>query len=482
MTSTTDETRPGVEPLCVDMDGTLVQTDLLYEALFSLLKSSPSSLFALPAWLYGGKAALKHEIAARVEIDYTTLPYQQEFLEYLRNEKARGRELVLATAANATHANRVAEHLGLFDAVLASGPDVNLSGSRKLEAIRAQCPGGFSYAGNTSADVPIWEAAREIVAVNPSLAARGALHGFSRPIRTFTTEKRNGLRAFPTAIRLHQWVKNLLVFVPVITAHQLLAHGTLATAATAFVVFGLCTASVYLLNDLLDLREDRLHATKRLRPIAAGLLSIQHAVFYLFALLVLAFVGAWLLLPAGFLLVLLIYYLLTVAYSLALKRLALVDIITLAALYTLRIIAGGVATGIELSFWLLAFSMFLFTSLALAKRYTEIARLSGQQALSAPGRGYRVGDLAALMHFGVASAQTSVLILALYLNSEAVSALYTEPRWLWLLCPIVMYLTARIWLLAHRDELNDDPVLFVLRDRLSLLLGAAGLVLVWLGS
>lgn len=469
-----------VRPLVVDLDGTLIRTDLLVESVFALLKLNILFGFLLPLWLFKGKAALKHEIAARVDIDAGLLPYHAEFLTYLRDQYASGRRLVLATASNERFAEAVSLNLGIFHDVLASSATVNLSGRRKLERLRALFGDrGFDYAANAKVDLPLWETASEAILVNPERGVKKAAARQRKISQVFDDRTGFPLKLYLKALRLHQWVKNLLIFVPLLMAHRFGDPLLVGQALLAFLAFGLCASSVYLLNDLLDLPDDRKHPTKRHRPFAAGSISIVNGAALIPGLLISAFTLA-LVLPVEFVGVLAFYYVITLAYSFRLKRAALVDVLTLAGLYTIRIIAGAAAVSVVPSFWLLAFSMFLFLSLALVKRFTELLTMQQQERTKTSGRGYATTDLETLSQFGSASAYMAVLVLALYINSEAVRDLYTHPEVIWLLCPLLLYMVTRIWLLARRDELHEDPVVFVIRDRRSQWLAAIGAALLWL--
>jgi 4-hydroxybenzoate polyprenyltransferase len=468
-------------PLCVDLDGTLVRSDLLIEAVLGLIKLNPFYVFLLPVWLLRGKAHLKQKVADRVNLDINLLPYNEPFLEYLRAQRTEGRRLILATASNAKYARQVASHLGLFDQVLASDARVNLSGKRKRDQVVAAFgERGFDYAANERVDLPIWSRAGAAILVNasPGVAAKVRTQ---TPVAKVFESPRPSVKAYLAAIRLHQWLKNLLVFVPVVVAHELRDFSLLLQAAAAFVSFGLCASSVYLLNDLLDLESDRQHPRKRHRALTAGTIPIQHGVLLVPLLLAAAFVVA-LRLPPWFLAVLGVYYAATLAYSLRLKRVMMIDVLVLATLYTLRVVAGGAATGLGSSFWLLAFSMFLFLSLALVKRYSELVLIRKQVKDAAAGRGYQVRDLETLAQFGIASGYCAVLVLALYINSPTVEALYRHPEALWLICPLLLYWISRVWLLARRGAIHEDPILFALADRRSHWLFALIATVVWVGA
>lgn len=451
-------------PLCVDLDGTLIRTDLLVESMLALVHRNPLNIFAMLGWMLRGKAYLKRQIARRVQVDAATLPYNEALLQHLR-EQAPDREMVLVTASDRLLAEPVAEHLGMFGRVLASDGEVNLSGARKA-ALLVESYGerGFDYAGNAAIDLKVWKHARSALVVGSQrLAARAAA---AAPLQQHFGTEQGGLRTWFEALRMHQWIKNLLIFLPLLASHRVFQELSLSRAAFGFLCFGLCASGVYLLNDLLDLPADRRHPRKRKRPFAAGRLPLAQGLVLTLVLTLAAF-GMALWLSPRFALVLLGYYVLTTAYSFLLKRIAMLDVIVLAALYTLRIIAGTAAIRVPISFWLLAFSMFLFLSLAILKRYTELLTMRNQGRDSAHGRGYGVGDLALLQSMGTSSGYLSVLVLALYINSTASMALYHRPQVLWLLCPILLYWISRAWMVAHRDLMHDDPVVFAVVDRTS---------------
>jgi len=471
---------PDNRPLVVDLDGTLIRTDLLVESVFALLRHNIFFMFLLPMWLFRGKAHLKHQIASRVDMDARLLPYHDEFLDYLKAEHATGRSLMLATASNEKYAEAIALELGIFQEALASNATVNLSGRRKLERLRELFGNhGFDYAANAMVDLPLWEAAQSAVLVNPERGVKKRAEQRCKISRVFDDRTGSPIKRYLKALRLHQWSKNLLVFIPLLMAHRFAEPSLIGQALLAFLSFGLCASSVYLLNDLLDLPDDRKHPTKRHRPFAEGSISIINGALLIPGLLVAAFALATLL-PVEFVQVLALYYIVTLAYSLRLKRAALVDVLTLASLYTIRIIAGAAAVSVAPSFWLLAFSMFLFLSLALVKRYTELRIMQQQERTRLTGRSYIATDLETLSQFGSASAYMAILVLALYINSEAVRDLYRIPEVIWLLCPLLLYLVMRIWLLARRGEMHEDPVVFVIQDRRSQWLVATGAILLWL--
>ncbi|WP_224361716.1 UbiA family prenyltransferase [Hyalangium versicolor] len=464
-------------PLVVDLDGTLVRTDTLHESLLVLLKRNPLLLVLAALWMLKGKAAFKAEVGRRVKLDASRLPYSEPLLTYLREEKAQGRRLVLATAADQSIAETVAAHLGLFDEVYASDGVVNLSGARKLARLK-QAHAEFDYAGDGEVDLALWREARRALVVHGSPGLERKVRALGRgEVRVFEAP-RTGVRKWVKALRVHQWAKNILVFVPPLAAHRGLDFKLLAQAGLGFVAFSLCASSVYVLNDLLDLDSDRQHPTKRKRPFASGDLPVKMGAVLAPVLLVAGFSVSLLLLPLPFSALLATYYTVTLAYSLHLKQVMVMDVLVLAGLYTVRIFGGSLATGVPTSSWLFTFSMFLFLSLALVKRLSEVRRLRLSSETATPGRGYLASDYEQLASLGVAAGYISVLVLAFYITSKEVTVLYGHPERLWMLCPVMLYWVSRVWLLAHRGLVNEDPLVFALRDKVSYGVGVvAALVL-----
>ncbi|MFK4821927.1 UbiA family prenyltransferase [Ochrobactrum quorumnocens] len=466
-------------PLAVDLDGTLVVTDLLWESAFVLLKKNPLYLFLMPIWLLSGKAHLKQQIARRIVIDASLLPYRQEFLDYLLQEHANGRRLVLATAAAEPLAQAVASQLGIFEAVLATTDKNNLSSHRKARALTEHYgPKGFDYAGNDRADIAVFEAARDVIVVAPD---RAAAHFQKANGSRLFVKRAAGIKPYLKMLRVHQWLKNLLVFVPAILAHTIFFPEVFLASILAFIAFSAAASAIYILNDIIDLPLDRQHARKRSRPFASGALSIPFGL-KVSALLLLIAAATCFFLPPIFALVIGLYLVATTAYSLVLKRALLVDVICLAALYTLRLLGGTAATEIPQSFWLMAFAMFFFLSLALVKRYVELQHSTVTEKDRIAGRGYRPEDRDIVGQSGVASGFTAVVVLALYINSAAVQQLYTYPWLIWPLVPIVLYIIIRVWILAHRKEMDDDPVVFLANDWRSQVVIAIGAVLLFVSG
>jgi 4-hydroxybenzoate polyprenyltransferase/phosphoserine phosphatase len=471
---------PGTNPIAVDLDGTLARTDTLVESLFALLRERPAAALGLLPALAGGRARLKARLAAQVELDPALLPLNAPLVEWLQAQRDAGRRLVLVTAADQRIAHAVAARVGLFDAVMASDGTQNLKGATKAAALVERFgAGGFDYVGDAWADLPVWRAARRAIVVGGERLVRAA-RGVAEVERVFPPPVPLA-RALPRALRPHQWVKNLLLFLPLLAAHLVTDGPALAAAMLAFVAFGLTASAVYLLNDLLDLPADRRHPRKRHRPFAAGDLSLATGLALVPALLGAAALLA-LLLPPAFAAILAGYFVITSAYSFGLKRVPVVDVMLLAGLYTVRVVAGAAAVAIMPSFWLLAFSMFIFLSLALVKRYTELDALRARGELTASGRGWHVDDLPLVQSLGVSAGLICVLVLALYIDSTSAQALYALPEALWLVCPALLYWVSRLWLKTHRGEVHDDPVVFALRDRVSLIIGAVTALIVALAA
>ncbi len=468
-------------PLCVDLDGTLIRSDVLLESILNIIIRKPYLLLCFPLWLSRGKAWFKHKVAENASIAPELLPYNQELLDYLREQKKHGRALILATASNSKPATEISAHLNIFDDIIASTSDNNMSGSNKLaEMTRRFGEKKFSYAGNAAIDLDIWPHCEESIVVN-SNAKVSAKASTTANVTLEVGRKPGVFSQLLRATRVYQWPKNLLLFVNLAMAHQLGDEQLLIQTTLAFIAFSLCASSVYLTNDLCDLRADRQHKTKKERPFASGKLSIGWG-FCLAPLLLLMALLLSSQLPILFTYTLCIYYLTTLAYSFLLKKIAIIDVIVLAGLYTLRIVAGAAVMGVFPSFWLMAFSMFLFMSLAVAKRYSELYSLQDSQSKSIQRRGYYSGDAETLSSLGVTSGYMAILVLALYIDSENIIKLYTHPELIWLLCPILMYWISRIWLLARRGILDQDPVLFAIRDNKSYMVAAIVFLVIWFAT
>jgi 4-hydroxybenzoate polyprenyltransferase/phosphoserine phosphatase len=455
--------------LVVDLDGTLVKTDLLLEAVLVLLKQKLYYAFRLLLWLMKGKAYFKRQVARQVSLDVAVLPYREEVLDYLREQRAHGRKLVLATGCDIQIARLVADHLDLFDLVLASDGETNLTGASKRDRLVNEFgEKHFDYAGNGRHDVAVWASARKAVLVNPSPRVRSKAAQVAQ-VECVLEGPRKGLADYLKPLRLQHWWKNILVFVPLLAAHRFDEIGLLAKLLLAFCSFGCFASSGYLMNDLFDLPADRHHPTKRFRPFASGDLPLWYAFATIPAL---AGIGCLIgtMVSRPFLEVVLSYFALTLTYSLYLKRVVLLDVIVLAGLYTMRIMAGAAAIAIWPSHWLLAFSTFFFFSLALVKRYSELVIMRKIDGDRAKARGYELDDGELLAAMGVASGFLAVLVLALYINSDKAQALYGRYQLIWFLCPLLLYWISRVWLIAHRGKMPDDPMVFAMNDRTSRIL------------
>jgi 4-hydroxybenzoate polyprenyltransferase/phosphoserine phosphatase len=478
-------------PLCVDLDGTLVKSDTLVDSVLAIARQKPKLLLQIPGWIGQGKASFKRHVTSSVTLDVEHLPYNQPLLEYLREQRGRGRAIYLATAADKTLADRVATYLGIFAGVLASDGAVNLAGGNKLAAFRAQFGERFCYIGNAKPDAELLAACETPMVANPdgALTSRMKRAG-TVPVMTFT-DRAPLLKGWLRAVRLHQWAKNALIFVPLLLAHMW-NLGAFAGAIAAFFSFGMCASATYIINDLLDLEADRKHPRKRRRPFAAGDISAISGVVMVVVLMTLAVLlavalpwlvksmpgGYALLAPYGFLAWLGIYTVTTLTYSLYLKRQLLLDVFVLSGLYTVRILAGSAATGVGVSAWLAGFSVFFFLSLAFVKRFSELEGLRERGQAVTNGRGYFVSDLEQLRALGTGAMYASVVVMTLYIN-DGTKQLYTHPVRLWMVVPVLLLWLSQVWMLASRGEMHDDPVVFAITDKRSLLLGVLMAVVVW---
>jgi len=456
----------------VDLDGTLLATDTMAEGFLGLLKTAPWKVFGALAALTSGRPKLKRYLAQHAPVDPATLPYREEVLEEMRQARYDGRQVLLVTASDQATADAVAGHLELFDEAIGSDGENNLKASRKADFLLSRFgSGGFQYLGDSSADLPIWKAANEATMVWPSSRTRKSAEQLV-PKVTVLSERPNKWKAAVRELRPHQWAKNVLLFVPLYFSHQYTDLSLVFTAVMAFLSFSFCASSIYVWNDLVDLPSDRQHRSKRKRPLAAGALSIPGGIVLSAASLALSMTLATVFVNPAFVLVLLGYLALTTAYTFVLKQKMIVDVLTLATLFTYRVMAGGVAVDVPLSPWLLAFSIFFFTSLAFVKRYAELIQIKGDSAQSLKGRNYVPADIPIIASAGPAAGLLAVLVFALYINSPAMVVYYSRPEALWGICLILVYWIMRIWFLAARDRMHDDPVLFAVKDKISLVAGA----------
>jgi 4-hydroxybenzoate polyprenyltransferase len=466
----------GPFPLVVDLDGTLVNTDLLYESFFGAPLLDFRHFAAMFVALRDGKAQLKAFLARASSIDYAALPYNERVIRIIDEAREQRRPVYLATASDERHAYGVARHLGCFDGVFASDGERNLSGEEKAKAlVEAFGENRFDYIGDSRADLAVWSCARQafVVGAAPSLVRAISRLGVQAE---YLARPSASLQVWAKALRIHQYTKNVLVFVPLLTSHSF-TLAALLHVLLAFIAFSLCASSVYILNDLIDLGADRRHPTKRDRPFASGALPVAKGLAAA-PVLLLAGIGIALSASPALAGVLAVYFALTLAYSVKLKRKLLVDVIVLSLLYIIRVVAGAVALNVVVSEWLLAFSLFMFTSLALIKRYVELAKAIEKGLPNPTNRNYQTQDLPIGGALAAASGFNAITIFTLYISSPAVRDLYRHPTLLWLICPILLYWIGRALVLAHRRLIDDDPIQFALRDRVSRLAGALTLLII----
>lgn len=450
-------------PLVVDLDGTLTPSDTLMESVIRVVRHKPSNLLRLPFWLAGGRAAFKARVAEHADFRAETLPYREPLVDYLAHERRSGRKIMLATAAHRSIAERVNAHLGLFDLVIATRDETNLKGETKLVGIREQVGNDFVYAGDSKADLPVWAGAKGAIlaGVAPGIAAdvRSRI-----PVEREFSNPRANVTTWCKALRVHQWLKNLLLFVPLLTAFAFFDTDKVATLALAFLAMSLGASATYIANDLWDLDNDSRHPRKRNRAFASGTLSIAKGLRCAVLLLVLAFALAFAVSPtfAG---MFALYLVLTTAYSWRLKSIVLLDVLVLSLLYTYRIVAGAVAAEITVSRWLLAFSVFAFLSLALVKRCSELVLLRQSDKRASVGRDYRVGDLEVLWPFGIGASLAAVVVFGLFINAPETAARYAIPHLLWFVQIGLIYLFGRLWITTVRGAMHDDPIVHILENR-----------------
>ncbi|NQW12175.1 MAG: UbiA family prenyltransferase [Alphaproteobacteria bacterium] len=470
-------------PLCVDLDGTLIRKDLLYESLLAALRRRPWILFAIPFWLLAGRAVLKRRLAeaAGDALVVETLPLTDDLVIWLTGEKTAGRRIELISASDDTLVRRVADWLDLFDMAEGSDGTTNLKGAAKAARLAERHPDGFVYAGDSRADLAVWARAAGAIPVN---AARGFEAEVARhaPVEAAFGAQGAHTAALLRALRPHQWAKNALLFLPLLLTRAYADLDVLASAVAAFVLISLAASGTYLMNDLLDLAVDRSHPSKRNRPFAAGRLSLPLGLILAPVLVAVGVIGAaWI--DTGLLLCLLAYLALTIGYSFGIKTRPVIDVLTLGGLFTLRLLAGHTLIDGGIPVWLLVFSMFFFTSLALVKRLTEVRGLQARGIEAIPGRGYTAGDAGIILGLGLTTGVASVLVFMIYLVTEPLHvARLNNPEWLWVVPLVLGYWLPRVWLLADRGVVHDDPVLFALKDRTSLFLGALALTAVILAA
>lgn len=463
-----------------DLDDCLIKTDLLLEQWLKAIKKNPLLIFASLLWAFKGKSYLKLRLVSVTSLDPKELPYREELIEKIKTwKKTNSGKVILASASPQEWVDRVANHLGLFDVALGTSVGLNLKGTNKLKAIQHHLQGqDFIYAGDSKADLKIWKHSSDIIAVNPSSLVQSQIQKFNKPTDMVFDRKKTA-KALIKQLRPHQWVKNALIFLPAIAGHRIFDTPVIQTGLIAFVGFSASASFVYVLNDLLDLSADRNHRTKKNRPFASGSLSLLWGILLLPALLTVAF-GTTLFLPLSYALVIVTYLVLNLLYSFYLKKMEILDIIILSSMYTLRIFAGSAATGILVSEWLLSFSTLFFFSLACVKRCTEISR--SKNKITIDGRGYRQSDYAVVFALGIGAGLLSTLVILLYLQSNDVRSLYSNPTLLWLSTPVLLYWISLTWLRTGRDMIADDPVVYAIKDKTSWVCLAALMVILLAAS
>lgn len=463
-TTVMNSTNPTTVPLCVDLDGTLVSSDMLIESVLLLVKQRPLTLLLLPLWLLKGKSYLKHQVAKRANLNKLVLPLNQEVVDYVRSQKCI-RKTVLVTGSHQLIADLVGDQLELFDVVKGSTEDVNLTSHRKRDWLVDEFGElGFDYIGNDTDDLNVWPVAKQAMVVSESGGIESnADQTFTKVFETRSTKPTDYL----SLLRVHQWAKNVLILVPFVLDQRLGDWPATVSILLAFVAMCLLASVTYIINDMLDLQADRQNTTKVKRALASTRVSLVKGA-KVSGLLLCILLLIVLFLPAEFNLVLLSYTVLTLLYSFVFKQFVLLDVCVIASLHTMRVIGGTVAIAAEWSFWLLAFSMFIFFSLALAKRVAELMNLAKVNKAGSLGRDYQVGDIPVLQSIGICAGYLSVLIVALYIQSDKVRVMYSTPEVLWLVCPIIMYWVGRIWIKTARGEMHEDPIIFAMRDRISL--------------
>jgi 4-hydroxybenzoate polyprenyltransferase len=466
-------------PLVVDLDGALLRTDLLQEVATSFATRHPLRSLRLAGWSLRGKTSLTARLGGECELDAACLPYRESLVAWLGRQREQGRRLVLATAFHRSLAERVQAQLGLFDEIMAAGSDTGVSpASRRDLLVERFGERGFDYVGREAADAPVFSVAAQGFQVGSS-SGLAKVRSADGALEVLDGGPDASLRGAIRMMRPHQWIKNALVLLPLIFAHRYTDLASVAHVLLALVAFCLLASAAYILNDLIDLAHDRQDSTKRARPLASGEVGLLTGWVLWPLLLIAAFVLAAFFLPGLFVAALASYLVLTLAYSLRLKQTAIIDVLALAALYTLRIVAGAEAMRVQASFWLLAFSVFFFLSLAFVKRYSwlKAARESRSAGVEVAGRGYVDGDLEIVSSLGAAAGYIAVLLLALYINDSRTAQLYRSPQIMWMACPVLLFWITRVWLLAHRGEVDEDPIVFALRDRASWIVAALLLVL-----
>lgn len=458
-------------PLCVDLDGTLIAADALSESIMNLLRKNLFMIFLLPIWLIKGKAYLKEQVVNRTIPNPEDLPFREDFIDYLRLQKSKGRKLVLITASHQKIADKIGDHLKIFDKMVGSNIDLNVRGRFKQKYLTdLYGKNKFDYAGDSKQDLHVWQSARRAILVHPLTGVTSRAKKIVEIEKIFPRDKA-GLKTYLKQIRIYQWIKNILIFLPLLMAHKISEPLLMFDALIAFLSFSFTASFVYVMNDLVDLPSDRKHPRKRFRPLASGKIPIVYGVAIAPVLLFVGIALSVIFLSNEFLYILLAYLIITSLYSFVFKKIYILDIIILSILYTIRLIAGAWAVDVPLSQWLMEFSVFFFLSLAINKRYTELFMIQQKNKTEATGRGYSVGDIDLMRVIGPVAGYMSVLVFVLYLHSEEIAALYKRPEILWLVAVCLLYWITRIWFITTRGKMHDDPIIFTGKDPVSYIIG-----------
>ncbi len=447
-----------MRPLICELDGTLLKTDLRSERL-----------------MRKAKHILKRVISSdtdskQTQLDNnatnTSLPINEEIFEFLQARRSAGQSLVLRSDEDSEHVTSLLGDKYIFEEVISHN---------NAELLKSKF-GEFDYLGTERTPLSTWQAATNCFTVETGSKTPEKLKQNNLKLSQQFSVSRGDAKSIFKSLRVYQWLKNLLVFVPIITSQQLNNTAALKSSIIMFFCFSMVASFGYIVNDLLDLQSDRSHPVKRTRPFASGALSVGHGVFIGIVLLALAGIGG-LFLPVEANLALGIYLMLTVLYSLYLKTKLMIDVVALGGLFTLRVIGGAAAIESELSFYLLSFSIFIFSSLAMVKRFAELDNLQKRNKLAARGRGYQVGDIESVRIIGISLGYMSVFIMGQYINSPLVTQYYNHPKFIWLLFPLLTFWLGRLWILASRGEVNEDPLIFTIKDTTSLLVVAVSVII-----
>ena len=454
------ESKLEILPICVDLDGTLVATDTLYESFLALLAYKPLTLFDCLGWISKGKAVFKSKLSNAQKIDIENLPWNESLLDWLKLRKAAGHKIVLATAADQSIALAAQKHLGIFDQVFCSDGSSNLKGKCKGQALVHEFgERGFIYVGDSKVDLPVWRDAAGAVVVEVKDRLRKKVEACSPLLASFQSSENLNEGSF-VLLRPKQWIKNLLVFVPIIASGQWWDLKGWLTTAGVFFAFSLVASGTYIINDLLDIQADRHHFKKKKRPIASGKISIPRSLCILFLTVASGFLIGWQLevFPVIF-----AYVLVTLCYSLFLKAKFLLDVFALAFLYLIRIYAGADVADHSVSIWLFSFGMFVFLGLAMMKRVAELMKSEGSRSLRR--RGYKIIDVNILTIAGICSAFASALILFMYFRFNETSSVFKGQQTLFLSVPVILYWQLRCWRAVEVGVLDNDPIAFATSDK-----------------